>query len=260
MSVQAATVNRPQRWDVPFGADMTDADVEAFYTENKSRIGDQTLAEVRPAIVDMLQRERRNAAREALLAELRKEAGATQIALEPPREDVAIAPTDPVRGSASAPVTIVEFSDYQCPFCARVTPVLARIRDTYGDRVRLVWKDFPLDEIHPRANELAQAARCAGDQGKYWEFHDRVFAEQAAAGTRPLEEYARALGINAQTFAECLTSKRHARAVTVAQDDGQRLSVDSTPTLFINGRRIAGAHPYEVFARAIEDELARLPR
>ena len=121
---------------------------------------------MRVAIVEVLQRRRRDEARESLLADLRKEAGATEIALEPPRQQVTLASTDPVRGSPSAPVTIVEFSDYQCPFCARVAPVLARVRATYGDRVRIVWKDFPLEDIHPRALELAKAARCAGDQGK----------------------------------------------------------------------------------------------
>src|SRR5262249_6553221 len=156
---------------------------------------------------------------------------------------------DPARGPRSAPVTIVEFSDYQCPFCARLAPTLAKIKATYGDRVRIVWKDFPLEEIHPRALELAGAARCAGDQDKYWEFHDRVFSNQDAASTTSLDDFARALGIQAPKFAECVKSKRHENAITEGQDAGHALGVDSTPTMFINGRLVAGAQPYEVVAR-----------
>jgi protein-disulfide isomerase len=237
--------------------EVSPADIEQFYTANKAEIGKQSIDDVRPSIEQYLERERRDAARESLLAELRKNAGTTEIALEPPRQEVALDASDPVRGPESAPVTIVEFSDYQCPFCARATPVLARVRATYGDRVRIVWKDFPLDQIHPRAHELAQAARCAGDQGKYWEFHDHVFSAQDAAASTPLEDYAKALGIKPPPFVECVKSKRYGQAVMDGQDAGNSLGVEATPTFFVNGRVISGAQPFDVFARIIDDELLR---
>lgn len=236
---------------------VAEADIESFYSENRGRLQGQSLEDVRAAITDLLQSRRQTEAREALLAELGKAGGGTAINLEPPRQQVDVASTDPVRGPNSARVTIVEFSDYQCPFCARVTPAIAKVLATYGDRVRLVWKDFPLEDIHPRAVELARAARCAGEEGKYWEFHDRVFASQEQSGTLPIDDYAKALGIQPRDFAECVKSGRHAKAVVEGQDAGTRLGVESTPTLFINGRKVTGAQPFEVLARVIDDELAR---
>ncbi len=236
---------------------VAEADIESFYAENRGRLQGQSLEDIRAAIADLLQSRRQTEAREALLAELGKAGGGTAINLEPPRQQVDVASTDPVRGPRSARVTIVEFSDYQCPFCARVTPALAQVLATYRDRVRLVWKDFPLEDIHPRAVELARAARCAGEEGKYWEFHDRVFASQEQSATLPIDDYAKALGIQPRDFAECVKSGRHAKAVVEGQDAGTRLGVESTPTLFINGRKVTGAQPFEVLARVIDDELAR---
>ncbi|MEQ1761072.1 MAG: thioredoxin domain-containing protein [Vicinamibacterales bacterium] len=239
---------------------IADGDVEAFYEANKAQAEGQPLAQVRSAIVELLEREHRDDARLALLADLRKDAGASVIALQPPRRPVEVLPGDPTRGPASAAVTIVEFSDYQCPFCARVTPVLARIRATYGDRVRIVWKDFPLEEIHPRALMLASAARCAGEQKKYWEFHDYVFANQDTASTAAVNDLARQSGLDAAALSACVASKRHEHAVADGQFAGHGLGVDSTPTFFINGRRVAGAQPYDVIARVIDDELSRVQR
>ena len=236
---------------------VADADIEAFYTANKAQAQGRSLDEVRPAIADILKRQRRDEAREALLVELRTDAGVTPISLEPPRRTVEVSAQDPVRGPANAAVTIVEFSDYQCPFCARVTPTLAKIRATYCDRVRIVCKDFPLEEIHPRALDLAQGARCAGEQGKYWEFHDRVFANQAAVAAAPLADLARELSLKNEAFSACVTAKRFEPAIADGQFAGHALGVEATPTLFINGRMVAGAQPYDVIARVVDDELAR---
>ncbi len=233
------------------------ADIESFYSANQERLRGRSLDEVRPAIAEMLGRRRREEARSALLGDLRKSGPDVRIALDPPRQQVAIASTDPVRGARSAPVTIVEFSDYQCPFCARLVPVLAQVLTTYDDRVRIVWKDFPLEDAHPRAAKLAEAARCAGDYGKYWEFHDRVFSNQAAAATTSFEDYARSVGLPAAEFAACVNSGRYAKRVTESLNAGHRLGIDATPTLFINGRLMAGAEPFEVLARIIDDELVR---
>ena len=120
-----------------------------------------------------------------------KNAGAVKVMLEAPRYTVPTSADDPVRGNAAAPITIVEFSDYQCPFCARVNPTLAKVRETYGDKVKIVFKDYPLPN-HPQAPKAAEAARCAGEQKKYWEMHDAMFANQRALEVPALKQTARA--------------------------------------------------------------------
>ncbi|MGE3579342.1 MAG: thioredoxin domain-containing protein [Vicinamibacterales bacterium] len=236
---------------------VTDADVSAFFKANTNQMQGRPLEDVASSIRGFLEEQQEDAAHTAIIAELRKGAAPVRVALEPPRVVVSIAPHDPVRGPATAAVTLVEFSDYQCPFCSRVTPTLKRLRDTYGERLRIVWKDFPLYDIHPLAQKAAEAAWCAGEQGKYWEFHDRLFVNQSTLGSEGLKQHATAVGLEPKGFATCLDSGRHADRVKEGAGLGRDLGVDSTPTAFINGRRVTGAHPYEVFAEIIDDELAR---
>lgn len=239
---------------------VTDADVQAFYNANKGQMQDAALADVAPSIRDFLSTQREETARAALVAELRKAGPKTRLALAPPRQTVSLAAYNPSRGPVSAPVTIVEYSDYQCPFCARVNPTLARVREKYGNQVRIVWKDFPLENIHPLAAKASEAAHCAGEQGKYWELHDRLFANQKALGTDALKQHAAAAGLEPIGFGACLDSGRHASRVSDGVAEGKALGIDSTPTLFINGRRVTGAQPWEVFENIVEDELARAGR
>jgi len=237
---------------------VTDADVSTFYKANTQQMQGRPLEEVASTIRSFLQDQQEDAAHTAIIADLRKAAAPVQVRLDPPRVPVVIAPHDPVRGPATAVVTLVEFSDYQCPFCSRVTPTLKRLRETYGDRLRIVWKDYPLYDIHPQAQKAAEAAWCAGEQGKYWEFHDRLFANQATLAVEALKQHATAVGLEPMGFAACLDSGRHADRVKAGAREGNDLGVDSTPTAFINGRRLTGAHPYEMFAEIIDDELSRL--
>jgi protein-disulfide isomerase len=153
-------------------------------------------------------------------------------------------------------VTIVEFSDYQCPFCARVNPTLDRIRQTYGDRVKIVFKDYPLGN-HPQAPKAAEAAHCAGEQNKYWEMHDAIFANQRAMEVANLKQSARAIGLNGSVFDQCLDSGKHAATVRAGTELGDKMGVNSTPTLYINGRVLLGAVPFESFKQVIDEELAR---
>lgn len=236
---------------------VTDADVQAFYTANKAQMEGAALDEVKDSIRDFLSTQQATGARAALVTELRKSGPAVRLTLAPPRQTVSTAAYNPSRGAATAPVTIIEFSDYQCPFCARVNPTLARVRDKYGDKVRVVWKDFPLENIHPLAARAAEAAHCAGEQGKYWEMHDRLFANQKDLAADSLKKHAAAVGAEPVGFAACLDSGRHASRVTEGSAEGKALGIDSTPTLFINGRRVTGAQPWDVFEGIIEDELAR---
>jgi protein-disulfide isomerase len=204
-----------------------------------------------------LEGERRKAALAELLVKLRKSEPALRINLDPPRRTVDVGPEDPSEGPATAPVTIVEFADFQCPFCGQLAPTLRRIREQYGDRVRLIWKDFPLAQIHPRASQAAEAARCASDQGRFWDYHDRLFTNQRALETSALKQYAKDVGAETARFATCLDSGKYAETVRLASSAASRLGLTSTPTTFVNGRMVSGAKPYATFAAIIDDELAR---
>ena len=239
---------------------VTDADVSGFFKANQPQMRGRPLEEMAPSIKAFLDEQQEDAARDALIAELRKAGAPVRMQLEPPRVQVAVAGHDPSRGPATAPITLVEFSDYQCPFCGRVTPTLKRLRDTYGERIRIVWKDFPLYDIHPQAQKAAEAAWCAGEQGKYWEFHDRLFANQSTLGTEGLKQHATAVGLEPVGFNACLESGRHATRVQDGAQLGRDLGVDSTPTAFINGRRVTGAQGYDAFAEIVDDELTRLAK
>jgi protein-disulfide isomerase len=196
--------------------------------------------------------------RAMLVDDLKAKSGAgVKVMLDPPRYTVPVTAEDPMRGNPNAPITIVEFSDYQCPFCARVNPTLDRVRQTYGDRVKIVFKDYPLPN-HPLAPKASEAARCAGElNNKYWEMHDAMFANQRALDVPALKQTARAIGLDGATFDQCLDSGKWAAAVRAGNQLGEKMGVNSTPTLYINGRALIGAVPFEQFKSIIDEELAR---
>jgi protein-disulfide isomerase len=236
---------------------ITEADVSQFYEQNKDRAQGRSLEQLRGEIRPYLEARRAQQARAMLVDELKsKSGGAVKVMLEPPRYTVPTLATDPVRGHPSAPITIVEFSDYQCPFCARVNPTLDRVRQTYGDKVRIVFKDFPLPN-HAEAPKAAEPARCAGEQNKYWEMHDAMFANQRALHVPSLKQAARAIGLDGAAFDQCLDSGRWAKAVEEGKTLGEKMGVNSTPTLYVNGRPVIGAVPFENFKAIIDEELAR---
>jgi protein-disulfide isomerase len=235
---------------------VTDADVQTFFDQNKDRAGGRSLNELRKPIEDFLQGQRKMQARAQLVDELRSANSSVRVMLEPPRYNVELAAHDPIRGNQSAPVTIVEFSDYQCPFCARVNPTIEKVRETYGNKVRIVFKDFPLAN-HAQAPKAAEAAHCAGDQGKYWEMHDRLFSDQRALEVPGLKASAAALGLNVAKFNQCLDSATYQAIVQEDLSLGEKMGVNSTPTLYINGRAVVGAQPFELFKSIIDEELAK---
>ena len=166
-------------------------------------------------------------------------------------------------GDPDAPITIVEFSDYQCPFCVRhFQQTYPRIVDEYVDAgiVRYVFKDFPLNSIHPQAAQAAEAARCAGDQDAFLEMHDMLFERQMLWGGQDAAEaftgFADDLGLDADAFSQCLASGKYEDAVNVDLGQGIELGVTGTPAFFINGYGVSGAQPYELFEQAIESLLA----
>lgn len=174
---------------------------------------------------------------------------------------------DPQLGSADAKVTIIEFGDYQCPSCrAFWRETLPRLKKEYVDtgKVRIVYRDFPIDEIHPEATITAIAANCAGDQGKYFEFHDKVFREQDRRGRdvvrfkmAELKRWATEIGLDGAMFNDCVDAERHKDEVTKDYTDGAGVGINGTPFFFVNGRVIAGAQPFGNFRRVIEEELKK---
>lgn len=163
---------------------------------------------------------------------------------------------DPSIGPKNAPVTIVEFSDYQCPYCKLWhDEVLSKLLADYEGKIRFIYRDFPLNG-HPEAQPAAEAANCAGEQDAYWEFHRAIFSGQYGYGRSAYEQYARDLGLDVDAFASCFASNRYRDEVLSDYRDGIRLGVNSTPTFFINGTQVVGAQPYETFKQLVEAELA----
>jgi protein-disulfide isomerase len=162
----------------------------------------------------------------------------------------------PSKGPDTAPVTIVEFSDFQCPFCARATSTLKQIEDTYKGRVRILWKHLPLS-IHNNAVGAALAAEVAGNQGKFWEYHDRLFANQARLGPDDLKQYAKDLRLDMSRFETDMLNLDEKKKIEADVAEAGTLGITATPGFFINGRFILGAQPFESFSRIIDEELTK---
>ena len=238
-------------------APVTDAEVEAFYQTNKARLrGDES--RLRDSIRAHLHEQRLTARRERLLESLRAQSKVVVRLQPPPIVRVAVAVDGaPVRGAAGAPVTLVEFSDFHCPFCKRVQGTLQQILDRYPGKVRHVFRDFPVDGLHPQARPAAEAARCAQDQGKFWEYHDALFSNPPRATPDDLRRYAEQAALDVPAFERCVAAGTHRAKVQREYEEGVRLGVTGTPAFFVNGRLLSGAQPLEAFARLIEDELSR---
>jgi len=166
---------------------------------------------------------------------------------------------DPVKGNPNAKVTIVEFSDFECPFCGRYfSETYGQLNDEYikTGKIRYVFRDFPLG-FHQYAQKASEAAQCANDQGKFWEMHDILFSNQDSLGVPSLKQYAVDLGLNAVAFDQCLDSGKYALEVQNDFADGKKVGISGTPAFFINGQLIVGAQPYSVFKNVIDAELAK---
>lgn len=167
----------------------------------------------------------------------------------------------PVFGPADAAITLVEFSDFECPYCGGFAATLDQIKETYAGQIRLIYRQFPLREIHPNAQKAAEASLCANEQGQFWELHDAMFAEQAMLGEGDLKRKAGRLGLDQAAFDACLDSGKFVEQVAADMMVGQRLGIDGTPAVFVNGRPlVGGAVPYEMIAELIDDELERQSR
>ncbi|MCA0454033.1 MAG: DsbA family protein [Chloroflexi bacterium] len=165
---------------------------------------------------------------------------------------------DPSWGSEDAPVTIVEFSDFQCPFCGRFhRETYDQLRKDYEGKIRFVYRDFPIVSLHPNAEISAEAADCANEQGKYWEYHDLLLNNQDKSTGSDLSAFASQLGLDMTVFNQCMNTRRYQQEVAKDVLDANSYGVTGTPTFFINGQPLVGAQPYAVFASAIDAELAK---
>jgi protein-disulfide isomerase len=234
-------------------APVQDAEIVTWYEQNPDRVRDTPLDNVRQPIRELLAAQRRQIALDRLVTGLRGKT-AVRMSLPPPRQDITTGPDNPGKGPADAPVQIVEFSDFECPFCGQVTPTVRRIADTYGDRVRIVYLDLPLP-IHPNAVRAAEAAQCAFAQDKFWDYHDRLFANQKALQPEHLKQYAVDLGLDTAKFNACLDQGSTSESVKRDMREAEAAGVSSTPYFFINGRVVSGARPFEVFKQLIDEEL-----
>jgi len=219
-------------------------DVDKYYAARQARIR-QPKERVEEQIRKIL-------TYEAFLERL-KAAYEIEYLIEPFRVEVEA--TGPAQGPEDAPVTIVEFSDFQCPYCGRMASTMSELRKTYGDKVRIVFRQFPVPG-HTQARKAGEASLCADEQGKFWEMHDLMYGEQSKLAVEDLKQKAATIAeLDAEAFDECLDSEKYAQAVADDYRAGTRLGISGTPTFFINGRFVSGAVGIETFTEIIDEEL-----
>ena len=221
-----------------------------FYYEGVQT--DESYESARGNIINTVHQLRMKKARDAYIAELRGEYGVV-VELDQPSAKVEVGEA-PRLGSEKAPIQIVEFADYECPYCQKVNADLAKLREQFGDQVSLAYKDFPLP-MHPLAARAAEAARCAGAQGKFWEFHDSLF-ETKKLHVSEMKQEARDLKLDGARFDQCLDSGEQIATVKKDAQEGQRLGLQGTPSFFINGHFMSGAVGYAKLRETVLQELS----
>lgn len=231
----------------------TEAQLREFYANNQARMPGP-YEQVKDQIGAYLQGQ---GAQGKLIEYLQQLKSGAQVALTlppPQMPRVEVEAVGPSKGPAGAPVTMVVFSDFECPYCARSKEVIDQVVREYGDRVRIVFRDFPLP-FHANAPKAAEAALCANEQGKFWEFHDHLFAHQDKLEPAALKEAARTLGLDGGAFDDCLDGGTMTATVEKNLEAGREAGVTGTPAFFINGLPLEGAQPYEAFKQALDLEL-----
>jgi len=211
-----------------------------------------TFEKVRPQILDHIRKIRKDRAKASLLAKLRGEAKISYN-LSVPRAEISQAGA-PARGASNAKVSIVEYADFECPYCQQIQPALDRLEKEYSDKISFIYKDTPLP-MHANAQKAAEAAHCAEAQGKYWEYHDQLYKTKALELSQ-LKEHARTLKLDGDKFDACLDSNSKADVVKGQLDEGMGLKIEGTPSFFINGRFYAGNLSYDELRSVVEEELA----
>ena len=233
--------------------EITPDDIDSWWEENGERVR-QPKEEVEDQIRQLLLRQQQSKVENEFFEELKTRRKVAYL-LEPFRLEIAFE-GHPFVGPADAQVTIVEFSDFECPYCKRVLPAIDEVKRKFGDQVRLVFRQFPLS-IHANAEKAAEASLCARDQGKFWEMHDLMFEEQRKLKVADLKDKAGRLDLDQDAFDECLDTGRHAEEVKRDVREGSIAGVTGTPAMFVNGRLVSGAVPYEDIAKVINEEIDR---
>lgn len=247
MSVQQLEEEQINAKTAPVSAEQ----VKAFYEANKNRIR-QPLEQIAPRLEAHLQQQERLKQQQTFLRDLRQRYPVT-IALTAPTVNVT-ADDDPFFGPPDGLVTIIEFSDFECPYCRRVQPTLKRLLEEYRGMIKLVFRDFPLRNIHPQAQKAAEAAQCAAEQQQFWPYHDKLFSTSQLQD-QDLKQYAQELGLDMQRFVPCFDSGKYAEEVERDLQDGINAGVSATPSFFINGQPVNGAIPYERFKELVDGAL-----
>jgi protein-disulfide isomerase len=233
-------------------AEPTDADAASWYQQNQSRLQGASLEQARGAIKSYLLQQRTLTVRQQYLDALRAKV-ATRIMLDPPRQVVAKADR-PSKGPETAPIELIEFSDFQCPYCESAFPTVNQVLKTYGDRIHFIYRHYPL-AIHPRARPAAEASQCAAEQGKFWQFHDKLFGDQSKLGDEDFKQHAAQLGLDTAQFNACVDSRKYQVEIDNDIHAGDEAGVSGTPAFYINGRMLSGAQPFEAFKSIIDEEL-----
>ena len=230
-------------------------DVTLWYSQNQGRLRGARLEDVAPQIQELLERESKSEAWAAFM-QPRLEALSWEMVLRPPRVDLEV--TRLVRGPAEAPITIMTFSDYQCPYCIRSEPVLAEVLSRYPTQVRVVHRHFPLDSIHPFARPAAEAAMCADEQGRFWDYHDASFARRGQLEEGAFAEIGAELELDLDALDSCIAERRHQAFVEADLAAGREAGVTGTPAFFVNGIALKGARDADELSRIVDTELARV--
>jgi len=238
-------------------ADPAEEQVRAYYEarpEQKQHPYDEVKDSIRQGMKNVdIQKERRLYAQRLWQQALND--GELSILLAPPKIEIK-ADTSRMKGDANAPVTIVEFSDFSCPFCRKAEATISAMLAMYPGQVKLSYRDYPLLELHPNAQVAAEASRCAAEQGKFWEYHDLLFAYQDKQSREGLMEDARTLKLDEKQFNECLSSGRYKMQIEQDMQMATRAGIVSTPGFYINDTLVSGAQPAEVFEQIIEKKLS----
>ena len=232
--------------------DPTEDQLEVYYEGVQT---DQPFAAVRDKILETIRQHRISKARKEYLDSLRNQAN-LEVLLASPSADVALG-NAPTRGVQNAPVLVIEFADYECPYCQKIAPDLKRLQADYAGKVLFAFKDFPL-AMHKRAQKAAEATRCAGQQDKFWEYHDLLFEKGSGLEIAQLKDYARALHLNAETFDKCLDSGETAQVVKQDLEQAQKLGLTGTPSFFVNGHFFSGAASYSTIREIVDQQLTFL--
>ena len=234
-------------------AEPSDDEAKGYYLAAKSE-SSLTFEEIKVQIKQLLRTAEIQQAREKYVDSLRAKANVA-VRLQSPKVEVAYDPAR-VRGEAKAPVTIVEFSDFQCPFCQKAEPILKALLAKYNGQVKLAFLDFPMRSLHSQAQIAAEAARCAEQQGRFWQYHDVLFADQTKLDEAGLAQSARSLGLDENSFQSCLRSGKFKAQIEQDVQEGTKAGVAGTPAFFIDGISLNGVQPEAEFEKIINSELA----